>query len=226
MIRIFIAEAEKLSRSTLRLAIESDPQCAVVGEAETAAETLEQVRALRPDCLLLDTKMPGREPLDLIAAIRRHSPSTRILVTADEPTFFILFLNNFGAHGIAPRSLVDRDELLEAIHGVLRTSGHFFTVQQVRDTLAKEHLGSRRTVLDGLAHRQASALRLLAQEKSIREIADEMTVGTKGIYRQLETVAERFGVPGLQELRRLLARHPLDDPWWEQVLPEEDISRR
>jgi DNA-binding NarL/FixJ family response regulator len=67
-IRVLLADDEQLVRSGFRLLLETEDGIAVVGEATTGADAVAQARALRPDVVLMDIRMPG---MDGIEATRR-----------------------------------------------------------------------------------------------------------------------------------------------------------
>jgi YesN/AraC family two-component response regulator len=59
MISVLLADDDQLTRTGLRLIIESDHDLTVVGEAADGQEAIHLARALRPDVVLMDVRMPG-----------------------------------------------------------------------------------------------------------------------------------------------------------------------
>ncbi len=66
--RVLIADDQPLARAGLRMILESERDLDVVGEASGGAEAVDRCRALRPDIVLMDIRMPG---MDGIAATRQ-----------------------------------------------------------------------------------------------------------------------------------------------------------
>ena len=66
MIRTILADDEVLARQKLRQLLIDEPGIEVCGEAATASETIELVRALSPDLLFLDISMPGRDAFEVV----------------------------------------------------------------------------------------------------------------------------------------------------------------
>jgi len=56
---LLIVDDSRLARTELRHLLQAFPEVTVVGEARHADEARTQIRALRPDLLLLDVQMPG-----------------------------------------------------------------------------------------------------------------------------------------------------------------------
>ena len=65
MIHTVLADDELLARQKLRQLLRDEPEINVVGEGTTASETIELVRATRPQLLFLDIQMPGMDGFDI-----------------------------------------------------------------------------------------------------------------------------------------------------------------
>jgi DNA-binding LytR/AlgR family response regulator len=79
--RVLIADDEPIAREVLRGELESCPGVEVVGEAASGEAALEQVLELRPDVVLLDHEMPGRNGIEVAASLGPHAPLI-VFVTA------------------------------------------------------------------------------------------------------------------------------------------------
>ena len=82
-IQVVLADDEVLARQKLRIFLRAEPGCEVVGECATAAETIELVRATRPDLVFLDVRMPDMDGFGVIDALTAHVDFTmpRIVFT-------------------------------------------------------------------------------------------------------------------------------------------------
>ena len=81
-VRVLIADDEPLARRGLRQALGGEPDLSVVGEARNGVEAIAMCRALRPELLLLDVQMPGRDGFDVLAELGAEIPPAVIFVTA------------------------------------------------------------------------------------------------------------------------------------------------
>lgn len=70
-------------RAGVRALLSAEPALRVVGEAANGTDGLDRARELRPDLIVLDQEMPGLSGLDVLPALRRMLPASRI-------TFFTL----------------------------------------------------------------------------------------------------------------------------------------
>ena len=64
MIRVLIADDQTLVRDGFRMILDAQEDIEVVGEAADGAEAVAKARELRPDIVLMDVRMPGRDGLD------------------------------------------------------------------------------------------------------------------------------------------------------------------
>ncbi len=80
--RVLIADDEPIARRTLRELLEEQPEIEVVGEADTGAETLEQIRRLDPELVLLDLQMPELDGFGVVRALRGKRLPLVVYVTA------------------------------------------------------------------------------------------------------------------------------------------------
>lgn len=83
MIRAVVTVDEVLARQKLRQLLRDEPQLEIVGECATAAETIDLVRATKPDLLFLDIRMPGMDGFDIIGELSSDANFTlpRIIFT-------------------------------------------------------------------------------------------------------------------------------------------------
>jgi len=81
-IRTIIVDDEKPARRRLRELLEKQPDIAIVAECSNGAEAVRQIRALRPDLLLLDVQMPGLDGFGVVDAIGAAQMPATIFVTA------------------------------------------------------------------------------------------------------------------------------------------------
>ena len=119
-IRVAIADDQPLVRAGLRVLVDRDPGLTVVGEAATGDQAVQLARALRPDVLLMDIRMPGKDGLQATREIlsRPDITGTRVIVLTtfdtDEHVFDAL---RAGASGFLLKD-TDPAELRHAVHVV------------------------------------------------------------------------------------------------------------
>jgi YesN/AraC family two-component response regulator len=77
VIRVLLADDQALVRAGFRALLDAQEGIEVVGEAADGEEALRLARALRPDIVLMDIRMPGMDGLEATRTMRRGSPGSR-----------------------------------------------------------------------------------------------------------------------------------------------------
>src|SRR5689334_24878057 len=84
-VRVLIADDHAILRRGLRQIIEETDDLAVVGEAESSAQTLQHIRNNPCDVVLLDISMPDRNGMDTLGIIMRDHPKVAVLMLSTYP---------------------------------------------------------------------------------------------------------------------------------------------
>jgi DNA-binding NarL/FixJ family response regulator len=115
-VRVLIVDDDDLMRAGLEAVLSSDKTVGVVGQASDGRTAIEQGRALRPDVVLMDVRMPD---LDGIAATRElvaAAPQAKVVIlTTFERDDYIFGALNAGASGFLLKR-TSPEELIAAIH--------------------------------------------------------------------------------------------------------------
>lgn len=203
-IRIVIADDEGVVRDGLRMIVETQSDMAVVGAAGDGEQALRLVRELRPDVLLLDVRMPGRDGLWALAEIAKSG-----LIRAGEVC--VLMLTTFdigeyvdealeqGASGFLLKS-ASYEQLLAAVRAVaggnaalsprvaLRViEGYVAGYKgQTVDSTDQERLG-------GLTPRELEILGLLGQGLNNAEVARRLVVTEHTVKSHVSRLLAKTG---------------------------------
>jgi len=151
--RVIVADDHYIARAGTLDILRHDPSLEVVGEASDGAEALALCRALRPDLVILDMKMPRIVGTEVARALRAMAPPPRIMMlSAYGDAALVRTAIDAGATGYALKS-VARDALLAAIHRVLAGERTLVDVEEPdggREPLSEQE----RVVLGGAARPQ------------------------------------------------------------------------
>jgi DNA-binding NarL/FixJ family response regulator len=179
-VRVLIVDDDDLMRAGLAAVLSSDKTVDVAGEASDGRRALEQVRALGPDVVLMDVRMPD---LDGIAATREvvaAFPDAKVVIlTTFEQDDYIFGALNAGASGFLLKR-TSPEELIAAIHTVaagdslLSPSVTKRVIERVAQQPAAELAPDER--LDHLTPREREVLEQVARGLSNGEIAAELVI--------------------------------------------------
>jgi DNA-binding NarL/FixJ family response regulator len=180
-IKVVLAEDQAIVRAGFRSLLDSRPDIEVVGEAATGAEALEQVRAQRPDVVVMDIRMPGMDGLEATHRITSDPAldRTRVLVlTTFELDEYVFGALDAGASGF----LLKGGEPADLIHAIrVIAAGEALLAPSVTRTLIETHLSrssgpARRphAGIEELTAREHEVLVLVARGLTNAEIAETL----------------------------------------------------
>jgi DNA-binding NarL/FixJ family response regulator len=181
-IRVFIAEDHAIVRKGIRVLLTLEPDIEVVGEAGNGREAVSGIESTRPDVILMDLVMPEMDGIEAIQQVVARQPQARILVLTSFATDDKVFpAIKAGALGYLLKDSEPRD-VVDAIRQVYRgeSSLHPRIARKLMQELSRPP--DRPPTPDPLTEREMEVLGLVAQGRSNREIADELTV-TEGTVR-------------------------------------------
>lgn len=192
-IRVLIADDHAILRRGLRDIIEETEDIRVVGEAESSAETLKNVRAQRCDVVLLDISMPDRNGIDTLGIIKKEHPAVAVLMLSTYPeNQYAIRALRAGASGYLTKQSAPA-QLVSAIRQV--ALGKKYVTPAVAEELAR-HLGqdSDRPPHELLSNREYQTMRLIAAGRTVSEIAEQLSLSVKTVSVYRARILQKLGV--------------------------------
>ncbi len=198
MIRVLLADDDRLVRSGLRALLDAESDITVVGEAADGREAIERARAMQPDVVLMDVRMPK---LDGVSATREivswaRRPRVLVLTTFDLDDVVDDALEA-GADGFLLKRATP-EQLVDGIRTVF--AGDALVAPAVTRRLLQAYAGRRpadRERLQLAAHlteREAEILRALAEGLSNAEIATRVWLSQETVKTHVKSILGKLGV--------------------------------
>lgn len=117
IIRLFIAEDSPTTAASLKTILMKGSDIEIVGEAVSGRETVERVKSIKPDLVLMDIGLPGLSGLDATRDIKKDMPDIKIImVTSNDSEQSIFEAFSCGADGYFMKS--NTEQLLQAVRSV------------------------------------------------------------------------------------------------------------
>ncbi len=197
-IKVLIADDHPVVRQGLRSLLDADG-IRVVGEAATGTEAVALVQELEPDVVLMDIRMPDMDGLAAMAAMKRLSLKTSVIVlTTYNNMQYLVRSVIYGAAGYFLKG-ISRDELLAAIRAVgdgklLLKVHHLRTVIErlIKEDAKLAPPAVRKTSV--LTAREREVLGLIVQGLTNKQIAEVLCVSQATVKTHVEHIISKLGV--------------------------------
>jgi DNA-binding NarL/FixJ family response regulator len=185
LIRILAVDDHPMLREGIASLVASQSDMALVAEASTGREALEQFRNHQPDLTLMDLQMPDMDGIEAMVAIRDEFPEARIIVlTTYKGDVQVLRALKAGARAYLLKGLL-RKELLETIRAVY--AGQKRIPPEVAAVLA-DH-----AVDEALTAREIDVLRLIAGGNANKLIADQLSITEETVKGYVKSILSKLG---------------------------------
>jgi DNA-binding NarL/FixJ family response regulator len=197
-VRVFVVDDDALMRAGLRAVLSSDDTVEVVGEAGDGREAVARVEALRPDVVLMDVRMPGRDGISATREVIATAPEARVLIlTTFEQDDYIFGALQAGASGfLLKRSRPE--ELIAAVHAIAAGDSLLSpsVTRTVIDRLARTRPAGNPcdAGLDELTPREREVLGLIASGLSNAEIAAALVIEESTVKTHVKRVLMKLAL--------------------------------
>ena len=203
-IRIVLAEDHTIVRQGLRALLSGRPDFEGVGEAADGVEAVALVARIQPEVVVLDLAMPGLNGVDAAREMARLSPKTRVLVLsmhAGEEYVRPALRAGVAGYVLKGSGLGD---LVSAIRAVAQ--GDAFFSPAVARLLLRDVQGPE------LSAREREVLRLVAEGRSSREVADLLGLSVKTVEGHRTRIMSKLDIHEVAGLVRYAVRAGLVSP--------------
>ena len=205
-IRVLLADDQPLMIFGLRMVINDTPDIEVAGAAGNGREAVQLGRALRPDVIVMDIRMPemdGIEATRQIVEARQDTKAHVLILTTFELDEYVYNALRAGASGFLLKDTPPED-LLDAIRVIAR--GDALLAPSVTRTLIAEFTSraaatpANLEVLRSLTPREEEVLVLVARGRSNAEIADELHMSAATAKTHVSRILTKLGARDRSQL--------------------------
>src|SRR5262245_5383726 len=209
-IQIIIADDHPIFRRGLRGIIESNPNYKVVAEADNGESALAGIREHEPDLVVLDVDMPGKDGFETVRAIQQQDLAVGIIFLTMHNTESIFN----AALDAGVKGYVLKDSALPEIADCIRAvaAGNNYISPPLSTYLVNragraDSLARRTPGIQDLTTAERNILRLIAAEKTSRQIADELFISVRTVDRHRANIGAKLELHGSHALIKFALLH-------------------
>jgi len=211
-IRVFLADDHTVVRDGLRLLLESQGDITVIGEAADGRHTVQQLKHLYPDVVIMDIAMPDLNGIEATRQICESCPSTNVIILSMYATSEHIFQAlKAGAKGYLLKEVAGK-EVVDAVRAVY--AGRRYLSQNIAETVIDDYAQKRQvelaqSPLELLSSREQEILQLVVEGKSSKKIADILFLSPKTVETYRSRLMDKLGIRDLPGLVKFAIQHGL-----------------
>ena len=197
-IRVLLADDQALVRSGFRMILDEREGIEVVGEAENGAQAIELARALRPDVILMDVRMPDIDGVEATRQLVSGGTDARIVIlTTFDLDEYVYAAIRAGASGfllkdVRPSELVDGIRVVAAGDALLAPSVTRRLLDRFATALPDGDDEPAPPSLESLTDRELEVLKLLARGLSNTELAQQLFLSETTVKTHVSSVFRKL----------------------------------
>jgi DNA-binding NarL/FixJ family response regulator len=215
--RVLIVDDHMIVIEGLKRYLSEQPEFEVVGTATEGLEAVRKAKALKPDIVIMDIGMPNLDGIQASQDIKKLNDDIRVVIYtmhADSAHAVSLFRQGISAYVLKGEPLSD---LLMALKAVKEDGTYFSSVvsEALRQHMEQLELGdakSARELQNGislLSIREKEVFPLLADGKSIKEIAERLYISPKTVETHKYNIMEKLGADSVADLTKIALKKKL-----------------
>lgn len=201
--KIIIADDHPIFRQGIIRIVDKDPSYKIIHQCGDGNELIGKIKELQPDIVIIDISMPGLNGLEVVReSIKREMAVDFIILTMYKDEEYFNEAMNLGVKGYLLKENAAKD-LLNCLR--LVSQGNHFICPELSGMLLE-----RTSKIESLAHKvpgladltpsEKKILSLIGQNKTSREIADELFVSIRTVQNHRINIARKLGLKGHHKL--------------------------
>lgn len=214
MIHVAVVDDHALVRHGIVLFLKQNEDIKVVIEAQNGQDFFEKLKSVKVDVVLLDLEMPVMDGKEVLLRLKAAHPEILVLIlTMHHHDSFITHLMELGANGYLLKES-NAEDVIHAIRTVFK-EGIFFNKltsnallgRVVAETSSKPN--DRKYTMNTLRQRELDILKLIVEEKTTAQIAEELFLSPKTIEGYRKSLYDKTGATNLVGLVKYAMKHRL-----------------
>lgn len=208
-ISLIIADDHPIFSQGLRMILEADHRCEVLGTATNGVEALKMAAELKPLILILDVSMPEKDGLDVASERQENDlPFEVILLTMHDDRETFKRAMSLGVKGYVLKDDASAD-IVRGVKAVAQGKIHVSpgVAHHLLDSSPVKKASSIQSELSALTAAELRILRLISRDMISKEIADELGISPKTVDNHRGNICTKLGLFGSHSLTRYAIEH-------------------
>ena len=206
MIKVLVVDDHDLVRMGISRMLSDVPELTVVGEADSGEKAIEQARALKPDVVLMDVRMPGIGGLEATRKLISQNKDLKVVaVTVCDEEPFPTRLMQAGATGYVTKGAA-LDEMVTAIRKV-HAGQRYMSPDIAQLLITKLYDPVSDCPFDSLSEREMQIALMIVNCEKVQSISDKLCLSPKTVNTYRYRIFEKLGIHSDVELALLAVRH-------------------
>ncbi len=204
--RVLLADDHRMMAEGLKALLHDEFE--LVGIVEDGRAMIEAAEKLRPDVIVADVTMPNLNGFEALTQLRKTHPNIKVVfLTMHQNAAYARRALDAGASGFVVKHSAS-EELVVAIHAALKGKT-FITPSLTKEVVEQAESGARggKEGANSLTSRQREILQLLAEGRSAKEIASELTISARTVEFHKYQMMEMNGLRSSAELIHFAIKH-------------------
>jgi len=211
-IKIIIADDHPMMRSGVKSVLLTDPQIEIISEAKDGEEAFNLIKKYLPDVALLDVEMPKMTGLEIARRVDAENIKTKIvfLTMYKEEDMFNEAMDS-GAYGYVLKENAVED-VLESVKTV--AENRYYISPNISNYLVKrlntqKDFATQQPSISNLTKSERAILKLISQEKTSQQIADELHISYKTVENHRNNISKKLNLSGTHSLVKFAIKNRL-----------------
>jgi two-component system, NarL family, invasion response regulator UvrY len=206
--KIALCDDHKIVREGLKQIISVFTQFEVIADVESGEALFKVIRQVRPDIIVLDVSLPGRNGLEILKQIKSIDNTIKVLVLSMYPEDqFAIRTLKAGASGYLHKD--SAPDVLEDALTVISKGGEYLSPQITKLLFLEMHAKSGDLPHKSLSDREYEVLLYIGERKTISEIAIQLSLSVKTISTYKTRILEKMNLENNSDLVKYIMLHEL-----------------
>jgi DNA-binding NarL/FixJ family response regulator len=209
---ILIVDDHAVVRAGLRSLIERHPQFSVVGEAGSAREAMEHIKAHEPEIVIMDIRLPGASGIEACEEIVETFPGVKVLILTSYATDeMLLSAIRAGASGYVLKQ-IGSDDLIKALDAIGRGESPLdpAMTQRVIQEVRRIVKDKDESAFAHLSEQERHVLLLFIEGKTNKQIAEKLFLGVGTVRNYASSIYSKLAVSNRAEAAAYAVEHKLN----------------